>query len=104
MSIFKKASVRPIVKTVISQGLDDYNNPDPSMEDAETYDAINRSFEGHDDKAYYDFKKLSPQKQFIDELLRLENFWMNTANGDYEAGITEGLGKALALVDKYLRN
>ena len=104
MSIFKKASVMPIVRSVISQGLDDYNHPDPGMEAAELYDEINKSFEGQSDKAYYDFGKLPPQKQFIDELIRLENYWGNTRSNDYEAGIQAGLEKAIDLANKYLRN
>jgi len=105
MSIFKKASVMPIVRSVISQGLDDYNNPDPGMEDAALRDEINKSWEEKiDNKAYYDFEKLPPQKQFIDELLRMENYWGNTRSNDYEAGIQAGLEKAIDLANKYLRN
>ena len=105
MSIFKKASVMPIVRTVISQGLDDQNHPDPGMEDAELSDIINRSWEDKiDDKAYYDFKKLPPQKQFVDELMRLENYWGNIRSNDYEAGIQAGLEKAIDLAERYLRN
>lgn len=44
MSIFKKAAISPIVKTVISQGLDDYYHPDPNIEDAELSDRINESY------------------------------------------------------------
>ena len=58
MSIFKKASVTPIVKTVVSYGLDDYDHPDPSMEDAELYHEINLSYEKDNNKI----------KQLIDEL------------------------------------
>lgn len=96
MSIFKKASVMPIVRSVISQGLDDQNHPDPGMEDAELSDEINKSF--------YDFASLPPQKQFVDELIRLQNYWMNTESNDYEKGITKGLEKAIDLADRYLRN
>jgi hypothetical protein len=95
MSIFKKASVMPIVRSVISQGLDDQNHPDPGMKDAELRNSINKS---------YDFEKLPPQKQFVDELIRLQNYWMNTESNDYEKGITKGLEKAIDLADKYLRN
>jgi hypothetical protein len=109
MSIFKKASVMPIVRSVISQGLDDYNNPDPGMEDAELYDSINKSWEEKiDNKAYYDFEKLPPQKQFVDELIRLQNYYTNVRNfndsNDFEEGIAAGLEKAIDLADKYLRN
>jgi hypothetical protein len=44
MSIFKKASVAPIVKTVISQGLDDYYHTDPNMEDVELRREIDESW------------------------------------------------------------
>jgi hypothetical protein len=105
MSIFKKASVMPIVRSVISQGLDDYNNPDPGMEDAALSDEINKSWEDKiDNKAYYDFEKLPPQKQFVDELIRLQNYYTNVSNNDFSAGIAEGLEKAIDLADKYLRN
>jgi site-specific recombinase XerD len=44
MSIFKKASVAPIVKTVISQGLDDYYHPDPTIKDTNLSDRVNESY------------------------------------------------------------
>ncbi len=95
----------PIVRSVISQGLDDYNNPDPGMEDAALRDEIDKSWEDKiDNKAYYDFKNLPPQKQFVDELIRLQNYYTNVSSNDFSAGIAEGLEKAIDLADKYLRN
>jgi hypothetical protein len=95
MPIFKKASVAPIVRTVISWGIDDENNTDPAFEQAELGKEIDDSF----DK----FMQLSPQEQYIDELDRLENYYGNIRNNDYQAGIQKGLSKALELAKKYLR-
>ena len=47
MSIFKKASVAPIVRTVISQGIDDENNTDPAFEQAELGKQIDDSWSKH---------------------------------------------------------
>jgi hypothetical protein len=56
MSIFKKASVMPIVKTVISQGLEDYSPEEDQLnDDIEDRDGL---FNSGEDKVSQMFKNL----------------------------------------------
>jgi hypothetical protein len=105
MSIFKKASVMPIVRSVISQGLDDYNNPDPGMEDAALRGDINRSWETNVDKRGREsFKPITQKQKFIEALNEYSNSveLSDSDSDDYRSGMLAAFAKAAALADKIL--
>jgi len=55
MPIFKKASVAPIVRTVISQGIDDENNTDPAFEQAELGKKIDDSWSKDEGDTFFSY-------------------------------------------------
>lgn len=87
MSIFKKASVLPIARTSVSQGLE------PMEEDP--FDIP------EDNDSRKQFLKMSPKQKALDELdLRIDQ--VGRYDGDYYKGMAKGFSEAIEILNKYL--
>jgi len=68
MAIFKQAAPLPIEPSAVSQGLDDYYHPDPSMEDAELSREIDESWSNIGKKENYN------QRQALNAINRVKSY------------------------------
>lgn len=102
MAIFKQAAPLPIEHSAISQGLDDYYHPDPTMEDAELSREIDKSYSNIGKKENYN------QHQALNTIHRVKSYLiskMRLHKDNYEvSNLCKQLYEDIGLIHDYVKD